>query len=137
MSSHERPDGVSDETVEAAGTLSEAYEYLVRARGHLYSWHQTMGRVDLLVGQAADELARAGHEEQADRLRREVVGRNVLPGRWSFQVVEEFGDSYFGVVEAAERQVRREVLAGRRHVYESEMKDDRRTEGEPGHERSP
>ena len=32
-----RPDGVSDETVEAAGAVSEALEFVERARGHLYS----------------------------------------------------------------------------------------------------
>ncbi|MCW2691457.1 MAG: hypothetical protein JWM67_61, partial [Mycobacterium sp.] len=41
---HARPDGVSDGTVEAVGKLSEALEYLVRARGHLYSLHQLVGR---------------------------------------------------------------------------------------------
>jgi hypothetical protein len=137
VSTHDRPPGTSDETVAAVGTLSEAYEYLIRARGHLYSFHQQMGRVDLLVGQAADELEEAGHADQAERLRREVVGRNVLDGRWTFQVVEAFDDGYWAVATAAERQVREELLAGRRHVFESEMKDDRRTEGRPGHERRP
>jgi len=28
----------------------------------------------------------------AERLATELVGRNVLPGRWTFQVVEEFDD---------------------------------------------
>lgn len=135
--SHERPPGVDDATVEATGTLSEALEYLVRARGHLYSFHQLMGRVDLLVGEAADALADAGHAGPAERLRREVVGRNVLEGRWTFQIVEEFDDTYYRAVEAAERRVRDELLAGRRHVFESEMKDDRRSVGRRHHERRP
>ncbi|MCW2621216.1 MAG: hypothetical protein JWL64_818 [Frankiales bacterium] len=134
---HDRPEGVSDDTVEAAGTLSEAYEYLIRARGHLYSMHQLVGHADLLLGQAADQFEAAGHAEQAARLRTEIVGRNLLEGRWTFQVVEEFDDGYFAAVEAAERRVRTELMGGRRHVYESELKDDRRTAGEPGHERRP
>jgi hypothetical protein len=135
--SHERPPGADDATVAATGTLSEALEYLVRARGHLYSFHQLMGRVDLLLGDAADELAAAGHAEQAERLRAEIVGRNVLEGRWTFQIVEEFDDTYYRAVEAAERRVRDELMAGRRHVFESEMKDERRSVGRRHHERRP
>ena len=65
MSAHERPDGVSDATVEAVGKASEAAEYLVRARGALYEFHQLMGHLDLLLGEAADAL-----EEAATRRRR-------------------------------------------------------------------
>ncbi|MCW2746352.1 MAG: hypothetical protein JWM48_2902 [Mycobacterium sp.] len=134
---HARPDGVSDGTVEAVGKLSEALEYLVRARGHLYSLHQLVGRVDLLAEEAADLLDEAGHGEHAAALRRDVVGRNVLPGRWTFQLVEEFDETYYEPFTAAERRVRDDLVAGRRHVHESEMKDARRTPGRPGHERRP
>ena len=48
-----RPDGVSDATVEAVGKTSEASEYLIRARGALYEFHQLMGHADLLLGDAA------------------------------------------------------------------------------------
>ena len=36
-----------------------------------------------------------------------------------------------------ERSVRAELIWGARHVYEAEMKDDRRTCGRPGHEAAP
>ena len=39
-----RPAGVDDATVEATGKLSEALEWVERARGHLYEFHQLMGR---------------------------------------------------------------------------------------------
>ena len=132
-----RPAGASDETVEAVGTLSEALEYLVRARGHLYSLHQLLGRVDLLTGQAAEQLAAQGHAEQARLLQEEVVGRNVLPGRWTFQVVEEFDETYYRPFERAEQAVRDALMAGVRHVHEAEMKAQRRTAGRPGHEWTP
>lgn len=134
---HQRPAGTSDETVAAVGKVSEALEYLERARGRLYDFHQLMGRTDLLFGEAADALQDAGHDELAAQLREQVVGRNVLDGRWTFQIVEEFDAGYWEPVRAAERRVRDELMAGRRHVYESEMKDDRRTEGRPHHERRP
>ena len=134
---HRRPEGASDATVEAAGKVSEALEWVERARGRLYDFHQMMGHVDLQLGEAADALAEAGHDELAARLRREMVGRNVIDGRWTFQIVEEFDDLYWGPMREAERRVRDELMDGRRHVFESEMKDDRRTPGRPHHERRP
>jgi hypothetical protein len=134
---HRRPAGASDATVEAAGKVTEALEWVERARGHLYDFHQMMGHADLLAGDAADALAEAGHDELATFLRDEMVGRNVIDGRWTFQIVEEFDDLYWSALRAAERRVREELMEGKRHVFESEMKDDRRTHGRPHHERRP
>jgi hypothetical protein len=132
-----RADGISDETVEAVGTVSEALEYVERARGHLYSFHQLMGHADLLLGDACDKLRDAGHEAVAERLETDMIGRNVLFGRWTFQVVEEFDDSYWSVFREHERAVRDELQHGARHVFEAEMKEKRRTKGRPGHEAAP
>jgi hypothetical protein len=132
-----RPDGVSDETVEAAGSVSEALEFVERARGHLYSFHQLMGHADLLLGEACDKLRAAGHDVIAERLECELVGRNVLYGRWTFQVVEEFDDNYWSVFREHDRLVRDELQHGVRHVFEAEMKEKRRSSGRPGHEGRP
>ncbi len=134
---HERPVGASDETVAAVGKLSEAFEYAVRARGHLYDVHQLVGHADLLAGDAADALEQAGHAELAERVRTYLVGRNSLYGRWTFQIVEEFDAGWYDAFANTEKLVRDELMAGRHHVFESEMKDERRTRGEPGHERRP
>jgi hypothetical protein len=135
--SHQRPVGVDDATVEAVGKVSEALECVERARGDLYSFHQLMGHADLLLGEACDKLRDAGHQAVGDRLESEVVGRNVLHGRWTFQIVEDFDDNYWSVFRDEERRVRDELQQGRRHVFESEMKERRRTQGNPGHERRP
>ena len=135
--SHQRPEGVDDATVEAVGKVSEALECVERARGDLYSFHQLMGHADLLLGEACDKLRDAGHHAVADRLESEVVGRNVLYGRWTFQVVEDFDDNYWSVFREHERQVRDELQQGTRHVFEAEMKERRRTHGKHGHERRP
>ena len=132
-----RPPGVDDATVEAVGAVSEALEFVERARGHLYSFHQLMGHADLALGEACDKLREAGHDAAADRLETEVVGRNVLNGRWTFQIVEEFDDIYWSVFRDHERHVRDELQQGVRHVFEAEMKERRRTDGRAGHERSP
>ena len=134
---HRRPDGASDEAVAAAGKMSEALETVERARGHLYTFHQLIGHADAQLQDAADLLDDAGHGGLAEAVRSDVVGRNVLYGRWTFQIVEEFDDGYFHTLRTAEERVRHELTAGRRHVYESEMKERERTEGSDGHERRP
>jgi hypothetical protein len=132
-----RAEGISDETVEAVGKVSEALEYVERARGHLYSFHQLMGHADLLLGDACDKLREAGHEAVAERVETDLIGRNVLYGRWTFQVVEEFDDVYWSVFRDHEQFVRDELQGGARHVFEAEMKEKRRTKGRPGHEAAP
>ncbi len=132
-----RPSGVDDDTVEAMGTLGEAVEWMERARGRLYDFHQMCGRVDLLLGDAADELRAAGHAELADEIDEHLVGRNVIEGRWSFQIVEEYDATYWEQVRSLADHARRMLLDGAQHVYESEMKERRRTRGNPRHASRP
>ena len=119
------------------GKLSEALEWIERARGRLYDFHQMSGHADLVLGDAADALADSGHDDLAQHLRETFVGRNVIEGRWTFQIVEEYDDTYWEPVRTFERSARHAVLGGARHVYESEMKDARRTPSRPHHERRP
>ena len=136
-SEHTRPDGATDTAVEAAGKMSEALEKLERARGHLYGFHQLVGEADLALDEVLDGLRECGEHEVAERLETELLGRNVLPARWTFQIVEEFDDTYWEVFRAHEKAVRHALVGGRRHVYESEMKERRRTHGREGHEARP
>ncbi|TWD83065.1 hypothetical protein FB561_4220 [Kribbella amoyensis] len=131
---HERPDGVDDLTVSAVGALTEALETAARARGHLYSFHQLTGSADLKLDRAVEQLRKAGHDALADRIETELIGRNVIPGRWTFQIVEEYDDDYFALFTELERQARDQLTGGRRHLAEAEMKRRRITPGEPGHE---
>jgi hypothetical protein len=112
--------------VRAAGKLSEALEWVERARGRLFDFHQLIGRADFLFEDAADLLEEAGHAELAATVRRDAVGANVLPGRWTFQVIDEFLDGYYAAVTGAEQRVRDELTGGVRHVYEARMKEERR-----------
>jgi hypothetical protein len=134
---HRRPEGVDDATVEAVGRLTEALETVERARGHLYSFHQLTGEADFKIGDAVDQLRAAGHTELAERLQREIVGRNVLDGRWTFQIMEEYDDTYWSVLRDAEREVRERLTGGRRHLAEAELKEQRRTVGHPHHTATP
>lgn len=132
-----RPPGVDDATVAAVRKVTEAIETLERARGRLYDFHHLVGRVDFLFGDAADALERAGHRDEAALVRADVVGRNVLSGRWTYQMLEEFDDVYYRPVTAVEEGVRDRLAAGRRHLFEAELQRDRRSHGRPGHEREP
>ena len=134
---HQRPDGVDDATVEALGKLSEALEVVEEARGLLYAFHRRCGTADLTLGESVDLLRDAGQTDLADRIERELVGRNILAGRWSFQVVEEYDDGYYATFRDLEREAREALVGGKRHLFEAEMKEDRRTDGLPGHEATP
>ena len=134
---HARPPGASDATVAALGKLSEALEVVEEARGYLYAFHRRCGTADLTLGEAVAQLREAGHGELADAVESDLVGRNILAGRWSFQVVEEYDDGYYATFRRHERRAREELMAGRRHVFEAEMKEDERTAGRAGHEATP
>lgn len=134
---HRRPDGVDDGDVEALGLLSEALETVEQARGNLYAFHQLSGRADLQLQDAVEALRRAGHGGLADRIDRELVGRNVVYGRWTYQIVEEYDDGYWSLFRSLERLAREQIAQGRRHLFEAEMKAGERTEGLSGHEAGP
>ncbi|MEV0808013.1 hypothetical protein [Micromonospora sp. NPDC050200] len=134
---HRRPDGVTDETVAALGKLSEALETVQRARGHLYSLHQLIGHADLMLDDAVAQFRAAGHDDIAERVSTELLGRNVIAGRWTFQIVEDFDDNYYALFRELDRAARDQLVDGRRHLYEAEMKEQRRTPGRSGHEARP
>jgi hypothetical protein len=127
----------SPDPVAAAGRMTEALETLERARGHLFSFHQLIGSADLALDDVLEQLRAGGPSELADELERELLGRNVLEGRWTFQIIEEFEDGYYAVFRDFERRVRDALVDGRRHVYEAQMKERRRTHGHPAHTRGP
>ena len=134
---HTTPPGVDDATVDALGKLSEALETVERARGHLYTFHQLTGEADIALQGAVAALREAGHAEVAERLDRELVGRNVLEGRWTFQVVEDYDDGYWSLFRDLERTAREQLAGGRRHLFEARLKQSERTAGEPGHDATP
>lgn len=123
--SHRRPEGTGDAAVAAAGRISEAFETTERAREHLYAFHQLTGHADAQLDAALALLRAAGRPDLADRVGARLLGRDVLDGRWTFQVVEEYDDDYFRVFREMEELVRNELMEGRRHVYEAEMKQRR------------
>ena len=131
------PDGVNDATVEALGKLSEALETCEQARGHLYGFHQLTGSADIQLREAVTALREAGHERLADRIDRELVGRNVVEGRWTFQIVEDYDDNYWSLFRELEQAARDQLVGGRKHLFEARLKQAERSKGEAGHEATP
>jgi hypothetical protein len=131
-----RPD-LDDTTVEGLGKLSEALETVDQARGLLYGFHQLTGKADLLLQDAVELLRQAGHGLLADELDRDLVGRNVIADRWTFQIVEDYDANYWSTFRAFDEQARNELADGDRHVYEARMKQRERTKGHPRHEPGP
>jgi hypothetical protein len=131
------PDSFDDGVVAALGKASEALEYVERARGHLYTFHQLMGRADIEFGKAVEMLEACGLGSDAEAMSDTVVGRNVLDGRWTFQVVDEFDELYYRVAHDMVRRLERDHVDGQRHLHERRMKSARRSPGVPGHEMNP
>jgi hypothetical protein len=134
---HRRPAGVDDATVEALGALSKALETTERARGRLYDFHQLTGGADLELDRAVRLLREAGHPEWAEKVREEILGRNVIPGHWTFQIVEAYNTTYYRPFQQLEASAVRALAKGRDHLYEAEMKEGRRTAGHPHHTARP
>ncbi|MEU9079094.1 hypothetical protein [Kitasatospora sp. NPDC048538] len=118
---------MDDATVAALGLLSEALETTERARGRLYDFHQLTGGADKAVGEAVRLLRQAGHGTEADLVEREVRGADVLPGMWTFEIVEAYDDGYHQRFLEVEQQVREALAGDRDHIAEAEMKQRRET----------
>ncbi|MFD5825042.1 hypothetical protein [Lentzea sp. NPDC060358] len=114
-----------DKTTEALGKLGKALETVEQARGHLYAFHQLTGSADFLLDDAISALREAGHHEHADRVQRDLLGRDVLPGRWTFEVVEQYDDTYYDVFREVTRDARNALGGGRRHEHEARLKRER------------
>ncbi|MER6169491.1 hypothetical protein [Streptomyces violaceorubidus] len=134
---HRRPEGVSDETVRALGSLSKALETTECARGHLFAFHQHTGAADFELDRAVELLRAAGHPALAERVRTEILGRNVIPGHWTFQIVDAYDRTYYQPFRDLEREAVARLAEGRRHLYEAELKEVRRSRGHPDHTSRP
>ena len=84
---------------------------------------------DRQLQDAVTLLRAAGHRSDADELERTVVGADVIPDRWTFQIVEAYDDGYYASFRAAESSIRQSRAAGVRHLLEAEMKDDEQRRG--------
>jgi hypothetical protein len=120
----QHPPDASTDLVHAVGKLSEALESAEHARGLLYGFHQLCGKVDAEVQEAVARLRSAGLAELADEIDECLVGRDIVDGMWSFQLVESYDRQYWQVIRDVEREARSRAGFADEHAYEAEMKDD-------------
>ena len=123
--------------MEALGKLSAALDHVEDARGHLYAFHRLCGSAESTLEEATAMIRAAGHRDLADALDQDVLGRNPLPGMWSFQMVEAYDDGYYAAAKDLQQQAIDDLMDGRRHIFEAEMKELRRSPGREGHEATP
>ena len=121
-SEHPRPPGVDDDTVTALGKLSESLEVVENARGALYAFHRMSGQADLALQDAVKQLRAAGQDGLADEIEDVLVGRDVVPGMWTFQLVEAYDEHYWRVFRAVDVEARRRLAGGTPHIFEAELK---------------
>ena len=126
---HPRPDSMTDEEVEADGKVSAAFEVIEHARGLLYGFHRMSGQADLSLQEALGDLRKCGHEQLADEIDEVLIGRDVIPGSWTYQIVEAYDEHYFRVFRAVAEKVRAELAGGAPHIFEAEMKVSEQTHG--------
>nr|WP_128619417.1 hypothetical protein [Mycobacterium lepraemurium] len=60
-----------------------------------------------------------------------------MPGRWSFQIVEDYDNGYYRCFQEIEQLVRGRLADGQRHRHETALKERRRTAGHPAHTAAP
>lgn len=117
-----RPSHATDADIDALGKLGAALEAVEQARGFLYNFHRLSGTADLELGEAVQALRDAGHDDVAQDIERTLIGRDIIEGYWSFQLVEEYDRGYYDVFRAAEQHARQRLGVELPHVYEAEMK---------------
>src|ERR1700709_2265708 len=107
-----RPVGTDDDQVDADGKVSAAFEVIEQARGMLYGFHRMSGKADMALQEAVDALRAAGHDDLATEIDEVLVGRDVIPGHWTFQIVEAYDEQYYRVFQAASEKVRQRLTRG-------------------------
>jgi hypothetical protein len=111
---------------EALHEVELGVETLHRAHGHLVAFHHTTGRAMDHLASAESLLRESGHARLANALRDDYLPRGVLPGcdddgdpgRWSYDVVEQFQATFLEDVVAFGDRVHDLVADGQRHVAE-------------------
>lgn len=112
---------LSPEVREAMDAVEVAAEWVERAFGSMLDAHHQMGRAHLLLLEAADAMEAVGRADHAERIR-QVAASDVMPGRWTYRMVDEFRAMLLEPVRAMEEGVRSDVTGGIRHVYEMDLR---------------
>jgi hypothetical protein len=118
-----------DATVAAVHEVEQAVEWMEKAWGHLLACHHDVGHSQITMLGAADKLDSAGHAEWARRLRETVAVEDALPGRWTYQMVDEFRERLLASARRFEEEIRHELVGGLRHRFEARQKAEQQPGG--------
>ena len=72
------------------------------------------------------QLRAAGHADLADLVDEVLVGRDVIDGRWTFQLVEAYDASYWSAFREVEAHLR-QATGLEQHTFEAELKTREQT----------
>ena len=120
---HPVPDGVDDARWPPSVSCRPRSRCSRRPAGTCTRSTAAQGQADLELQQALEHLREAGHRALADEIDQVLVGRDVVPGPWTYQIVESYDRTYYDIWKAAPRSPMAERLAdGTPHLAESSMK---------------
>jgi len=110
---------LSEAELEALHEVELGLEWAQRAQGCLLEFHHATGHGMDHLCRAEEQFREAGHDDLADTIRDDLLPHGVVDeDRWSYDVLEHFQESLLAETRALERQVRRELADGKRHVRE-------------------
>jgi hypothetical protein len=127
------PENLSEQEREALHQVELGVENLHRAHGHLVSFHHSTGRAMDHLASAEHMLRDCGYDDLADDLRDEYLPRGVVAerdsddafgGRWSYDILETFQDTFLADIVAFGETVTEEVAGGLRHAAERKQESD-------------
>lgn len=121
------PDDLTETEREALHHVELGVERLHRAHGHLVTFHHNTGRAMDHLATAEDLLRESGYHDLADALRDEYLPRGVVEacdsddptaGRWSYDILENFQNTFLHDIVAFGDDVCERVADGLRHAHE-------------------
>jgi hypothetical protein len=127
------PDELSEREREALHQVELGVENLHRAHGHLVSFHHSTGRAMDHLDTAERLLRECGYDQFADELRDEYLPRGVVAerdsedafgGRWSYDILETFQDTFLADIVTFGERVTTEVADGLRHAAERKQESE-------------
>ena len=117
---------LSDGEADALHDLQLGMEYVHRAHGSLLRFHHELGHAMDRMADAETALREAGHEERANALRDEHLPAGAVSDQWTYELVEEFAETFLADLDGFESAVRGELADGLDHVTERRQKRDLR-----------
>lgn len=111
-------DEVSEAEAAAVHEVELALEWLQRARGRFVEFHHATGHALDHLHDAEAALRDCGYDDLADEIRNEHLPRGVVEDRWTYDLLEEYEETFLTPYEAFEERARGTVADGVRHVHE-------------------